>query len=190
MTYMLRDRPDGQVEIIVHKPVLVGVFPERDVAERFCVWLQEDDAFGQVDDAPAGFATAAADVADVEAETVVETAPPALKLSKPRQERHVSVPAVIDKPTPTAMLPVFVPQKLTEVQIDAAFARIADGEKIAVVAPDFGLTLNQLRGMWAYHKRQMQRHLSEGGKENCVTCQRPFVPSITNPDKCARCSHE
>ncbi|AWD21592.1 hypothetical protein [Fuscovulum blasticum] len=67
MTYMLRDRPDGQVEIVLSRPVLVGIFPERDVALRVCAFLQ-DEAVDWPEDQPAGFATAASDAAEAEAE--------------------------------------------------------------------------------------------------------------------------
>lgn len=204
MTFMLRDRPDGQFEIVVNRPHVVGVFTERDYAEKVFLFLQDDDALGQVEDAPAGFATASADVAEAETEAyevVMSVEPNTVTgflvpspspMPQPRQDRRASVqlPAVVDIPTRTAQLVVVQPQHLTEAQISQAFDRIALGEKIAGVAPDFGLTMNQLRGMWAAHKKQMQKHLAEGGQEACVICQRPFTPSISSPDKCARCSHE
>lgn len=191
MTYIMRDRPDGQIEIIVNRPVLVGVFPERATAQRVCHFLQDDEAFGQLEEAPFGFATTALDVAEVEAEVSdaasvrVDIVTP--KASKPRQ---AGLPAVVDEKTPTAFLPVIVPKGLTEAQIDAAFHRIAGGEKIASIAPDFGLTLNQLRGMWAGHKSKLQRHLAAGGQIACSMCQTPFVPSLSYPDTCARCSRD
>lgn len=204
MTYMLRERPDGHVEIIVHTPTIVGVFPDRGIAEKVRVWLQDDDAFGQVEDEPAGFATAAADVAQAEAEALADIAPidavpaflrdqrPPPETLKPRQDRRkrVQMPAEDEKLRPPAMLPVHVPSGLSEEQINTAFARLTAGEKIAVVAPDFALTFNQLRGMWANYKRRLQAHLAEGGQENCAGCGRRFTPSISSPDKCARCSHD
>lgn len=111
---------------------------------------------------------------------------------KPRQDRSTTVqlPAVVDVPTRTALLPVVQPKDLTEAQIAEAYNRIALGEKIGVVAPDFGLSFGVLRAMWANHKRQLQKHLAEGGQEACIGCGKMFTPSITSPDKCARCSHE
>lgn len=204
MTYMLRDRPDGQIEIVVNRPQVIGVFTDRDYAEKFFVFLQEDDAFGQVEDAPAGFVTARADVKEAELGDIAEAAvvdqalptflwpaaPP--PTPKPRQDRPESVqlPAVVPTPKRTALVVVEQPRHLTEEQLAQAFDRIAMGEKIVVVAPDFGLTLNQLRGMWANHKRHLQKHLAEGGQIACALCTEPFTPSISSPDKCARCGHE
>lgn len=204
MTFMLRDRPDGQFEIVVNRPHVIGVFAERDYAQKVFLFLQDDDAFGQVEDAPAGFATASADVAEAEAERfevvmgvapitataiLVPSPPPE---PQPRQDRRsrVQLPAEADIPTRTAQLVAVPPQHLTEAQISQAFDRIALGEKIGVVAPDFGLTFGVLRGMWANHKRRLQKHLAEGGQVCCVGCQKPFTPSISSPDRCARCSHE
>lgn len=201
MTFMLRDRPDGQIEIVVNKPVVVGVFAEREMAEKVCLFLQEDESFGQVDDQPANFAAASADVAAAEAEAAAEArvaAAPALPIrlqaqpTPPCQERRKSTQLLVvdDRPTAPRMLVVAAPKHLTEDQANAAFGRLAAGEKLATVAPDFGITLNQLRGIWAGHKRLLQKHLAEGGQVSCIMCAKPFTPSISSPDKCARCSHD
>lgn len=199
MTFMLRDRPDGQIEIVVNKPTVVGIFAEREMAEKVCVFLQEDENFGRVEDQPSNFAAASADVAEAEAEAMAEVvAEPAVvraavvAIPAPRQERRKAtlLPVVDDRPVAPRMLVVAAPKSLTEDQATAAFGRLAAGEKLAVVAPDFGLTLNQLRGIWAGHKRLLQKHIAEGGQVACVMCAKPFTPSIASPDKCARCSHD
>lgn len=186
MGYMLRDRPDGQVEIILEKPVLVGVFPERDVAERVIAYLKLEEP-ELVADEPAKFAVAAADVAEAEAEDLSDLIPPP---PRPVRKSRVQLPAVVEE-KPRA--PVFLapqPHSLTEAQLDEAFRRISEGEKVSAVAPDFGLSMFQLRGMWGGHCRKMQSHLAQGGKVACRMCRRDFTPSISHPDTCARCSHE
>lgn len=189
MSYMLRDRPDGQVEIVLSKPILVGVFPERDIAQRVCAFLR-DAAIEWPEDEPAGFATASADVADAEAEDldlVAETVAP--KARRARAKADINLPAVIDeKPRPPVFLTISAPN-LTEDQKETAFRRIAEGEKIAVVAQGIGITMSVLRGMWANHKRGLQKHIAEGGKIACCGCKKLFMPSISSPDTCARCSH-
>ncbi|NTT88245.1 hypothetical protein [Tabrizicola fusiformis] len=188
MSYMLRDRSDGQVEIILSKPILIGIFPERDVAQRVCSLLQEE-AVDWPEEQPAGFATAAADVAEAEREALSEVVEvlPGWRKSRARTVRNLPV-VVPEKPVAPVFLTPMAPE-LTDAQRDIAFRRIAEGEKLGAVAASFGLPMGVLRGMWGNHKRQMQKHLSEGGKIACQTCQRPFVPSISNPDTCARCSH-
>jgi len=96
---------------------------------------------------------------------------------------------VPEKPRQPPILTPTAPD-LTDEQIATAFRRIAEGEKLVVVAPDFGLTMGQLRGMWANHKRQLQKHIAEGGQVPCALCTKLFTPSISHPDTCARCSHE
>lgn len=71
MSYMLRDRPDGQFEIVLSRPILVGIFPEKDVAARVMFFLQEDEV-ELVDDKPASFGQALRDAAAVEDETEIE----------------------------------------------------------------------------------------------------------------------
>lgn len=192
MSYMLRDRPDGQVEIILTKPILIGIFPERDIAQRVCTFLQEDAVDWHAEE-PAAVAD------DARADDMIDP-----------EEAERALRALVDKtrnpppPQPVRNLPVHVPERpkqppiltpvapvaLTEDQKSAAFRRISEGEKIAVVAPDFGLTMHQLRGIWAAHKSWLQKHLAEGGQIACSLCTRPFVPSISHPDTCARCSRE
>jgi len=191
MSYMLRDRPDGQVEIILTKPILIGIFPERDVAQRVCTFLQEEAIDWHAEEP----ATVADDAA---ADDLTESV-----------EAEQALRALVDKtrnappPPPVKNLPVHVPERprqppiltpaapaLTDEQKSAAFRRIVEGEKISAVAPDFGLTMHQLRGIWAAHKSWLQKHLAEGGQIACSLCTRPFVPSISHPDTCARCSRE
>lgn len=185
MTYQLRERPDGQVEIVVNRPTIVGVMADHDMAARFVAFLSIDEP-DLVEEQPAGFATAAADVAEAEAGDVEEDAP----AGGTTLVRPALLPAVVERPTPPAVLPATCPPELTEAQIEAAFARIASGEKIAPVAADLGITMYSLRGMWAAHRRHMQKHIADGGQEECALCAKPFTPSVSSPDKCARCAKE
>lgn len=184
MTYMLKDLPDGQVEITLIRPVVVGTLSDRDMAARFVAFLQHEEP-EMIEEEPSGFATARADA--VEAESL-DLAAIITEAPKPRRRSRTKLPAVIDKPTPTAMLPVVRPA-LTEVQMDEAFARLGGGEKLGVVAASYGVPMAQMRGYWGRHCRQVQLHLAEGGKQPCAMCKTPFVPSISHPDTCARCSH-
>ncbi len=79
---------------------------------------------------------------------------------------------------------------LTEDQQAAGFRLLDEGEKFSAVAAKLGVTIPQLRGMWTGHKRRMQKHLAEGGQKACTMCKKPFIPSLSNPETCARCSHE
>lgn len=99
MSYMLRDRPDGQVEIVLNNPILVGIFPERDTAQRVCAFLQADEPDLPVDE-PANFAQAAADVRAVVEEVIAESAPEVPKFV--RRHTKAFLPALIEEPkTPT-----------------------------------------------------------------------------------------
>ena len=104
------------------------------------------------------------------------------------EKPNLPAPAPVGSRAPVVLRPV--PTKLTEEQRDQAFQRLGLGEKLAVVAPDFGLSMEQLRAMWAGHKRQLQRFHASGGQISCTLCARPFTPSESRPDTCARCSHE
>lgn len=198
MSYMLRDRPDGQVEIVLTHTTLVGIFPEREVGQKICAWLQEDliewpeDA---ADDVPADPSSTAEEEANAEAAAAVDArfrdlVEAARPVDPPPPRTVRNLPAVVQElPTPARVL---TPRGdlLTVEQKDAAFARIIRGERISTVALDFNVSTSQMVGLWSQHKRRMQAHIAEGGKVPCALCNIPFMPSLTHPDTCARCSHE
>lgn len=182
MTYILRDRSDGMIEIVMSKPILIGIFPDSDAAERYRAFLAAEEP-ELPEEEPSGFATAAADVADAVANTedLVRSA------MTPKATGRLNLPVVVEKPVMPVQIET-MPSDLGDDDKMRAFGRIQQGEKIAAVASDFGVTMGQLRGMWANHKRQMQKYLAEGGQEPCTLCKRDFTPSVSNPDTCARCS--
>jgi hypothetical protein len=202
MTYMLRERPDGQVEIVVTKAMLVGVFPEREVAERVCVFLQEEEVDWPEETADS-FAAASEDIPEPEDEALAEPDAGEVRLrglverardvsppvARPAPSRKPMLPVVVEKPVAPAMIPVDE-TALSETQLETAITRLAAGEKLKDVALDLGVSFNCLRGHWARHCRTLQKHMAEGGQQPCSMCNRTFTPSVTNPDKCARCSHE
>lgn len=184
MNYELRDRPDGQVEIVLNRPELVGVFPERDVARKVLLFLTASEAETVDEVAPLG----GEPVEPWQPDDVQTEGSPA----RPKAGRatKVQLPAVVeDKPRPPVWLKP-APPALTEAQKDKAFERITAGEKLGAVAADIGVSMQQLRGAWAHHCRTLQAHLAGGGLQPCSLCGKPFTPSISNPETCARCSHD
>lgn len=183
MTYILRDRPDGMVEIVMSRPVLVGIFPDSDVAAKVYAFLSDEPELP--DDRPANFAAAATDAANVVADTD-ELIRKATKAA-PVKAKKTQLPAVVKQPA----APVWVtptPNLLSDEDKAKAFARLGNGEKLVSVAKDFGVTFAQLRGSWASHKRHLQKFMAEDGQQPCKHCRKPFTPSLTNPETCARCS--
>lgn len=197
MTYMLRDRPDGMVEIVLSRPILIGIFPERDVAQRVCRFLQGEAIDWAVEESDDVTEDAAG---DIEMLDLVDAGEARLRdligrsrdvLSAPPAPSPVrNLPAVVqEKPVAPAFL-TSRPALLTEDQQATAFRRIEEGEKLSAVAMALGVGVPQLRGMWTGHKRRVQKHLAEGGQTACAICRKPFTPSLSNPETCARCSHE
>lgn len=189
MGYEIRDRQDGMFELDFAKPILVGIFPERDGAERYCAFLGDQEP-ELLPDAPASFGQALRDVA--EAEVQFDAAPAEEAPAEPvRKQRAVprNLPTVLpEKPQAAAQIQLVEDASLTQDEAMRAFARIQQGEKIADVARDFRVNMLHLRSRWTLHKRYLQKHLAEGGQEKCTLCARPFTPSISHPDTCARCS--
>lgn len=76
-------------------------------------------------------------------------------------------------------------------QLEAAFIRIAGGEKLGAVASDIGVTMPFLRARWAAFCQHGQAKVAEEiGQKPCGTCARPFTLSDSQPDLCARCAKE
>lgn len=191
MSYMLRDRPDGQFEIVLSRPILVGIFPEKEVASRVMFFLQEEEvelpeqaaaSFGQaLRDAREAEDAVQTDLMDVVETTVTPPLPPKKSaVARPK--------TALIKPKAAPLM--VVSHRLTEAQLEAAFDRIIAGEKLVTIAPDFDLSTGQLRSVWAQQCQKLQKHLAEGGQIACAMCKTQFTPSISNPDTCARCSRE
>lgn len=198
MTYMLRDRPDGQVEIVMMAPVTIGVFPKRDVGRHVCDLLNEargekvPPVVAQTFEDPVAALVLWGDAAAEALRQAGEAVAAALVIEDvalgTTDTPSATPPGRQEPQAPVHMRPDAA--KLTEAQREAAFNRLTAGETLAAVALEFGLTMGQLRGMWAQHKRQMQKFYSSGGQDSCKLCGRAFTPSASNPDTCARCSHE
>lgn len=188
MTFMLRDRPDGMVEIIVEKPVLIGIFPERETAERVRAFLQVEELELPTVDEPARFATASEDVAEAQAQDLSQTAqvPVARDRSAPASGRSQIV-AVADVPKSPVFLKPSAPH-LSQKDLDGAFMKLDAGQKLSQVAASINLSTGQMRGFWIAHKRKIQAHLQAGGKISCKLCKASFTPSASSPDTCARCN--
>lgn len=197
MEYVLRDRPDGTVDIVQMVPHFVGTFASRSIAERVRGLLGAIDLHREIvsdieeEIAPpiqpdASFGIVETSVTFYKAATIPDTPPPA-PVPMEAAPAPIQLPAVVDRPRMPAVIEA---PKLSEAMKEAAFHRLHAGEKLASVAPDFGLTMGQLRGMWANHKRIIQAHIAEGGPQPCQLCKKPFTPSVSNPDTCARCSRE
>lgn len=159
MGCQLRNRPDGQVEIVENRPVVVGVFADHGIAVRVLQMLTN------------GVAPASA----------LPKVPVMRKVDLEEMDDEAPRPPAWKKPEPMT---------LTEGEKDKAFERIAAGEKVGNVAAEIGVSMPQLRAAWAHHCRSLQAHLQGGGLQSCGLCGKPFTPSISNPENCARCSHD
>ena len=184
MSYMMRDRPDGQFEIVLNKPILVGIFPDEGEASKVMFFLaEEEEDFAE--ESHASFGQALRDTRDAEAEIAAELQAIEVPTAAPPLTR---VQALVPKAKRPAVL--VVSDRLTEDQIEAAFLRIDAGEQLGKVAEDYGVTMGQMRSLRGQQARKIQQHLAEGGKVICTMCKEKFVPSLSHPDTCARCSRE
>lgn len=206
MTLMLRDLPDGRVQISLVNPLVIATVRDREVAQAICVFVDADIADYADEDctgnAQTGVDPAEADALDltevgiqvavISGAELLDLADTKIKAPKApalrRSRRLGNLPVVAEVPRAPARLAA-PKMALSEAQRDAAFMRLGGGEPIALVAQDFGVSQAQLRGAYGHHCKLIQRHLAEGGQQPCSLCQKPFTPSLSHPDTCARCSH-
>lgn len=134
MSYQIRDRSDGMFELVFDKPVLVGIFPERDGAEKYCAFLNDQDP-ELPEDQPASFGQALKDVAEAVSD-LDEISPPVRNSSRP-----ANLPAVVpDKPKAPAQIRDDSAAGMSDEETAKAFARIQQGEKVFDVARDFSVS--------------------------------------------------
>ena len=94
------------------------------------------------------------------------------------------VPALVEKPRQAVTMCADLP---TEVMAPA-FERLERGERLQAVAADLGVPWPSLRGAYAGYKSRRQREISRAGMSTCSLCSKEFMPSVTSPDTCARCT--
>ena len=188
MSYYLRDRSDGQVEIVLFRTVQVGLYPNWSAAEDARTYLKDDQP-ELPDDRPVNFREARSDAAEAAALDLSELVPDEPKpVRKSVRGRSRNLPAVVSQPRAPAQAAPAVSHELTDDQLQQAFSRIQNGESLREIALDYGVSTFQLSGLWERHRRRMQKYMASAGQQPCRHCQRLFTPSISNPETCARCS--
>lgn len=185
MSYFLRDRSDGQVEIVLLRTVQVGLYPNWTAAEGARTFLKDEQP-ELPDDRPVNFREAKEDVAD-DLSGLLPAVPKPVRKSTPRQRRNL--PAMVAQPKAPVRKVLAAPHQLTDEQLGQALLRIQQGEGLRDIAPDFGVSMFVLADAWESHRREMQAFMASAGQQPCRDCGRQFTPSISSPETCARCSH-
>lgn len=198
MDYIIQET-DGQFEIAQVTPVVIGRFTDQAIAVRVLEMLVKDAnaEITQKLEFP---------VLVVEAET-----PP--KPDAPAPERPVTLKPAPLKPVPEKAKPVTAkPVAWENAELEVAFARLKKGEKLQVVADDFGKSWTSLRSRWAGRKSAQAKKAREEqvknlpaipastvttaiaaigelkDQPNCNICGRRFTLTPENIDQCPRCS--
>ena len=188
MSYYLRDRSDGQVEIVLHRTVQVGLYPNWSAAEDARTFLKDDQP-ELPDDSPACFArinSDAGEAASFDPSGLLSEDPAPVR--KPARRRNRNRPAVVSKPRAPIQTTIAAPPRLAGDRLQQALSRVQMGDSLRDIAQDFGVSMFVLSSAWERHKREMQVFMASAGQQPCAHCQRLFTPSISNPDTCARCS--
>ncbi len=187
MSYYLRDRPDGQVEVLFLRPIMVGICDSWAEADQARVFLK--DEYPDLPDLPPiNFWEAKKDVAEAEVLDLSELVPDSADPVRVALLRLTPPTVASVRPVPSPQLPAIRPPSLSQDDMHRAFARIQQGEEMRVVAGDLRISMFQLSSAWDSHRREMQVFMASAGRQPCLHCGRPFTPSISSPETCARCS--
>lgn len=177
MEFRLDERADGSVVIVRIAPVVIGTFADRAIAEKVLSFLVED----------------ALDEAAEELETVTGDSAP--KLPAPTEPVQAPskvpaaprVPAILVKDESSEDADEGSDDVWCDRELEQAFERISNGEKLTKVARDFKKSWTVLRGKWAQHRKARTREEDNHERVQCSLCDRSFVPTPGNMELCARC---
>lgn len=189
MSYILRDRSDGPVEVLFFRPILVGLCDSWTEAEQLRVFLKDEHP-ELPDLPPVNFWEARKEEAEASALDLSDLATPAVAPVRKSAARCVrNLPAPVSQPKAAVRKAAPAPVELTDDQLRHALGRIQQGDSLREVAQDSGVSMFELSTAWDRHRREMQTFMASAGQQPCKHCGRRFTPSISHPETCARCNH-
>lgn len=169
MEFRIREPGNGVVEIVQFEPVVVGSFSDRDMAEKFMAFLMEDAIAAAVPEPrkPAS---------SIKPARATEAPISNVKPLEPEQpaKREPSKPSVPKLVTVEGAAAAQSDEEWAEAELNAAFARLARGEKLRDVADAFGKSWTKLRGKWAVLKSSYDPDPAQPEPE--VEAQLPALP--------------
>lgn len=205
MNYIIQET-EGQFEIAQMMPVVIGRFTDQAVAVRVLEMLVSDATAAQLADLELT-------TPEVNAETPPKSDAPALP--KPTPPKPVAAKPAPPKPMPEKAKPVTAkPVAWEQSELEVAFVRLEQGEKLRDVADDIGKSWTGLRGKWANRKRNEVKpaHAEQvknlpavaastvttaiaaiqelNDQPNCNICGRLFTLTPENIDQCPRCTDD
>lgn len=181
--YTLRELADGQAEVVEVREAVIGTFVQVDHARQFCEMLNHLTAPKPARPAPE---PAAAYPRTEKRQAERDERTDATNAEAPMPPAPAPVPSAVAVEKPAA--PVKMCADLGEEVMNPAFERLERGEKLQAVAADLSVPWPSLRGAYAGYKGRRQREIARGGMATCSLCSKEFMPSVTSPDTCARCT--
>lgn len=189
--FSLEETELGTFDIVQLVPSVMGTFTDQAIATKFMAFLE-----GDATALPETPATASRTVAEAPAVEVQKTTPKA-------QETTVQKTC--------ANQPRSASNEWTQEELNLAFSKLANGEKLRPVADEFGKSWTALRSLWARNQRASKAKTSTSlvpvssethtpaqkvttaidhlkGQVPCSNCERYFTPTPSSLDNCSRCS--
>lgn len=190
-TFYLEHKDDGKIDLVRTDPVVIGTFTDEANA-RNVLDLVVGQALEQTPVEPRKMSDFLKPVDDSDAPKPAKALPPKPKPTpKPKPKVAAKSAPKTAQPAKKSVLPVPIAKKtemtLSEDDLNVAFDRIRNGEKIAMIAQDIGVPMMSLRAKWANHNRYLNATVNPDPQIQCA-CGRDFTPSGINNTMCARCA--
>lgn len=150
MEFRIAERPDGQFDVIKSEPVVLATCAQKEVARKLLDFFIAE-TMGEIDTKPVDAVPAPSPVFKRGSTPgpVEPVTPPAAEpvLAKPR--KVTPAPDASAKPTIVELAERYSDDEWAARDLEAAFVRMAKGEKLRAVADSYRKDWRKLRSKWA-----------------------------------------
>lgn len=159
MQFTIAENPDGTFSIQKFEPKTVGTFQELEIAEKVMGFLVEEALDAMSEET----ASAPLDPAPLDA------------VAEPEARADTAQPKY--------------QSEWTEGELERAFAQLCSGDRVKIVAEQYGKDWRVLRAKWAAEKKREAAVAPppEDDMEECRLCGKAFRPTPDRLEVCARC---
>jgi hypothetical protein len=189
--YSLKEKDDGSVDLLETRPVVVGTFLSRELADRVIAFLHSPPTVRHA--ATSIMQAKGKDAEQLEAAT--ESVAKAIECAITSFDEIIAAPdagAVAKVVTQNDQQPIPAPANAAPAPEDwaGAFQAVKNGANMDEVAATLGVSFTQLRARYAAWRRgQKAARGDDIAKESCRMCGKQFAASADSDGLCSRCRH-
>lgn len=175
MEFRIAERPDGQFDVIKSEPVVLATCAEHEIARKVLDFFV-GETMEEMDTKPVVAKLVPSPVSK-RASTPVPVEPVTLSPADPimaKPHKVMPAPDASAKPTIPELALRYSDDDWTAADLEAAFVRMAKGEKLREIADSYGKDWRQLRSKWA----SLRKHYPDD-----ITEPKPRLPAVVAPKR-------